>query len=926
MLAVSRASWQAGTINPVMELSAAIHLLGELLGEVICEQESRQLFELEEQIRSLAKARRGGDHPSTRALTEMVAGLSAEQAGGIAAAFSLYFDLVNLAEEIYRVQVLRHQVRERFPEPIHESIEEAVCELHRSGVTTQQMAALLNRLDIELVLTAHPTEAKRRTILSKILRITELLDRLNEVNLLPGEENEAREALRSEITTFWLTNRARTARPAVTDEVRTGLYFLDAVFWEVLPQVYRELDDALARYYPGLSSQRTWLRLASWIGGDRDGNPNVTAEVTAETLRLHRGLAVEKHRQALQDLARRLSLSTRRVPPPEALRRWFESRRPLPIHVGFLERRYADELYRLAIALLADDLAQASEDDVVGRLLSEDPYTRRAKVEDFLTPLELIVRSIPIRVAKATPKTVINQLKIFGLHAARLDIREDAGHLNAALGEAIRALQIHPSFEQADPRLRMQLVSGLLDGPNPSLASHPGVTEETAETFALFKLIARTRQVYGKELLGPFIVSMTHAAADLLTPLLLARWMGCADCLEIVPLFETLADLKAAPLILAELFNYPVYQRHLQTCNNRQTVMIGYSDSNKDGGYLAANWALYQAQEAIAQVCREHQIELTLFHGRGGTVARGGGPANRAIRSQPPGTIEGRFRLTEQGEIIASRYANSRLAHRHLEQIVNAVLLASSPLEQAAGEPVTAEWRTAMDRMSAAAYQVYRSLVYETAHFQAFWRAVTPIDEIRHLFIGSRPAFRQSDQDSLENIRAIPWVLSWMQSRFNLPGWYGLGSGLSAYERGSDQALKTMREMYASWPFFQALMDNAEMSLMKADMEIAALYSGLMPDQHLARAIFKLISEEFERTMVIVLKVTKHANLMDGEPVIQRSIHLRNPYVDPLNYVQVEALRRLRGLKKMDSQEAESWLATVVLTINGIASGLRNTG
>jgi phosphoenolpyruvate carboxylase len=418
---------------------------------------------------------------------------------------------------------------------------------------------------------------------------------------------------------------------------------------------------------------------------------------------------------------------------------------------------------------------------------------------------------------------------------------------------------------------------------------------------------------------------MTHAAADLLTPLLLARWMGCADCLEIVPLFETLADLKAAPTILAELFNYPVYRRHLGTCRDRQTVMIGYSDSNKDGGYLAANWALYQAQETIAQVCREHQIELTLFHGRGGTVARGGGPANRAIRAQPPGTIEGRFRLTEQGEIIASRYANSRLARRHLEQIVNAVLLASSPLRPADVETIPDSWRTAMERMSTAAYQVYRSLIFDTAGFQDFWRAVTPMDEIRNLLIGSRPAFRHSDQDNLENIRAIPWVFSWMQSRFNLPGWYGLGSGLSAYEE-SARTLETMQEMYSGWPFFQALMDNAEMSLMKADMEIAALYSGLMPDQRIAKTIFDLILEEYEQTKIHVLRVTKHAVLMEAEPVIQRSIHLRNPYVDPLNYVQVEALKRLRGLEKMDSQEAEDWQATMVLTINGIASGLRNTG
>jgi phosphoenolpyruvate carboxylase len=652
----------------------------------------------------------------------------------------------------------------------------------------------------------------------------------------------------------------------------------------------------------------------------------VTREVTAETLRLHRGLAVEKHRQALQDLARRLSLSVKRFPPPQELIDWFEGRRPLPQHVRYLQERYSSEPYRLILSLLAEDLAQASRDDMTARLLSDQEHTARARLTDFLTPVRLIRDTIPAPIADDQALNVQRQLEIFGLESARLDIREDSARLNAALAELLRGLEIHPSFERSDARERKSILTGLLGQPAPELAPHPGVTRDTAETLALFQLIARTRSIYGLELLGPFIISMTRDASDILTVLLLARWTGCSDCLQIAPLFETMQDLEAAPGILADLFTLEIYQEHLDSCASHQMVMIGYSDSNKDGGYLAANWALYQAQENIAKLCREHHLKLTLFHGRGGTVARGGGPANRAIRSQPPGTIEGRFRLTEQGEIIASRYANRHLAHRHLEQIASAVLLASSP-EPVEGEgEVPEKWREAMDVMSNAALRAYRTLVYETPGFMDYWKSVTPLDEITRLSIGSRPASRQTGSLNLEKIRAIPWVFSWMQSRFNLPGWYGLGSGFDALGASNPKALSLIRGMYQDWPFFRALIDNAEMSLLKADMGIAALYSQLVPDRESADSIFDRILAEFERTQAAILKVTGHKELLEGEPVIQRSVHLRNPYVDPLNYIQVEMLRRLRALPDSEADQAQALREAVGLTINGIASGLRNTG
>jgi phosphoenolpyruvate carboxylase len=902
-----------------VDLSATIHLLGETLGEVLRTRESAALFETEERIRALAKTRRAGETVAARGLAAEVAALSLDAARATASAFAVYFDLVNLAEEAHRLRSLRERERALHPAPIGESVGHAVALLKRRGTTVEQMAALLRALRVELVLTAHPTEAKRRTVLSKLQRVGETLRRLGDPGLLPRERDKEVAALRAEVATLWLTDRARTTRPAVTDEVRTGLYFVDAVFWDGFPRIADELDAALREHYPGLTAPRGWLTLASWIGGDRDGNPSVIAPVTAETLRLHRGLAVERHRRSLQDLARRLSVSGRRCPPPPTLTAWIEARRPLPAHVAYLEERYAAEPYRLALSLLAADLEAASHEDMTARLLDEGPQRARVTAGEIEEVLDLVGQALPPVLAGDRLRTVRLQLETFGLHAARLDVREDAGRLTAALGGMLAGLGIDRDFVQRDDRERAALLLRLVadEPPKPSdLAEAAAPREESAETWRLFRLLARAQDLYGRELLGPFIVSMTRGTADVLTVLLLARWAGCARGLQVVPLFETLDDLDAAPRILTALFGLDVYRAHLAGCRGEQMVMIGYSDSNKDGGYLPANWALYRAQESIARACHDHGVALTIFHGRGGTVARGGGPAGRAIRAQPPGTVRGRFRLTEQGETIASRYADPDLAHRHLEQIVSAVLLASAEAP-GTGAP---GWRAAMDAMASAARDAYHALVEQTPGFLDYWRAATPIEEISRLRLGSRPTARRGGALTRSAVRAIPWVFSWMQSRFNLPGWYGLGTALGRAERGR------LREMYAGWPFFRAILDNAEMSLLKADMGIAALYSDLVPDRELARTVFSIIEAEYAWTREAILDVTGHAELMDGDPVIQRSVQLRNPYVDPLNYLQVEMLRRLRALGDPEGGEAEHCREVIVLTVNGIAAGLRNTG
>jgi phosphoenolpyruvate carboxylase len=901
------------------DISKTIHLLGDLLGRVISEIESPEIFDVEERIRADAKARRGGDPAAGSRLQDSIASMSLKNARPVASAFTVYFDLVNLAEELVDTSLLIERRNESYPEPYQESIGAAVAELKQRGVSSKDMARLLESLTIELVLTAHPTEARRRTVHSNSQRIGRLLKKYMDKSLPLELRERVLASLYAQIILLWMTDRARTVKPAVTDEVRTGLYFIDTTLWEVIPRLYEDLEHSLSVHYPELKSNCSWLRPASWIGGDRDGNPFVTAEVTAEALRLHRGLAVEKHRTALQVLARHLSVSSRRLPPPPALKVWINSRRPLPDHVAYIEKRYMNEPYRLVFSLLAADLAEASREDMTARLLSSRPHRAVVQLDRIMDPVRIIATHFPAELAKEEIRLFENQLCAFGLAAARLDIREDTARWNSALGEVLRALEIVPEFNGLSDAKRQELYLSLLDAPLPELSPHPGITPESAETWALLRLMARVRSIYGEEPIGPVILSMTHSAADILAVLLMLRWAGCDSRQSIVPLFETIEDLESAPVILDELFSSKTYRAHLESCNNEQIVMIGYSDSNKDGGYLMANWALYRAQEAIARVAEKHRVTLTIFHGRGGTIARGGGPANRAIRAQPPGSIRGKFRLTEQGEIIASRYSNKDLAHRHLEQIVHAVLLASAPEGGDAGL-VPDVWRDALQQASITARRIYYDLVYETPDFIEFWQAVTPLDEIKRLTIGSRPAVR-SHVGEVRQIRAIPWVFSWMQSRFNLAGWYSLGSGLAAI---GDKDL--LREMYTAWPFFNTLLENAEMSLLKADMDIAALYVPLAPDQASAAKIFSRIRDEFRRTCDTVLEISGHGRLLEADPVTQNAIRLRNPYLDPLNYLQVEILRRLRALPDPECAEAQALREVVVLTINGIAAGLRSTG
>jgi phosphoenolpyruvate carboxylase len=923
--------------NQKDNLSQDIHLLGNILGRVIRHQAGIEIYELVERIRTLTKTRRMEyDQAVDQRLEFVIGNLTIEEAELVARAFTAYFELINLAEERHRVRVLRSREAMAHPQPLPESIAAAVANLNRLGVDRYEMERLLERLHIELVITAHPTQAKRRTMLSKLRRIADALDALSVHDILPAEYDAIIDQITAEVTLSWLTNRSRTVKPSVTDEVRTGLYYFDVTLWDVLPQIQQTMESALKRYYPSVPVPERIISFGSWIGGDRDGNPNVTTDVTAESLRLHRGLAVEKFRAMTQLLDRSLSVSDQLIDMQDALDSAPQYSAQKSEHIGYLQNRYPHEPYRLWAANIGAALAEASAGDMVARLkgLSNPPLKMR-RTEDLTAPLNQLDQSLRelglAEVAEADLARVRRQAAIFGLHTARLDIRQYSDYHTAVLDEIFSKLGHLDNFAQLPAADREVILIDFLTQPVPDLDPLEDLSPETSQTIELFKLLKRGVDFYGDELIGPYIISMTHGPEDLLSPLLLAYWFGLclhpdreSEGLAFVPLFETRADLEAAPKIMARLFNHPIYARHLARLENNQTIMIGYSDSNKDAGYLAANWELYQAQELLAATCRDAGVRLTLFHGRGGTIARGGGPANRAILSQPPGSVNGRIRITEQGEVIDERYANPAIARRHLEQVIHSVLMSSVPEHYESNKKPRVEWRMAMDELASISYEAYRRLIYETPTFLTYWEQATPIHEISQMYIGSRPS-RRTAQATFDSLRAIPWGFSWMQSRIVLPGWYGIGHALSTFGAAPDRRA-LLQEMYRDWPFFQVLIDNAKVSLAKADMGIGRLYAELVEDEQIREEIFGKIKSEFDLTIDWVLGITRQHDLLEKDPVLKLSVQRRNPYVDPLNFIQVDLLRRLRALPDQETPEGEELLQAIFLTINGIASGLKNTG
>lgn len=919
------------TTNPPSErqtaLSAQIRKLANALARVISSIEGEATLNVVERLRQLAKSSRGGISDADEQLKEEVAKLDSAQAYEMAMAFTTYFELVNLAEENCRLQILRERQAKYAADPesapLRESIESAVAELKTRGVSSDEMQAICDKLHLELVLTAHPTESKRRTMLNKLSRLAKMLRRQH----APAEHRFSAQDdldIDYEINSLWLTDRNRTKRPEVTDEIRTGLWYFDQSLWETLPRLQRDLTAALAKHFPGVTPPKRWLTFGSWIGGDRDGNPNVTTAVTAKALSMHRKVGLSRFTQSAHKLSRQVSVSTRRDRVSPEFTELLEKNQHLSPHFQRLSESYPHQPYRMLLAGLVER-CQNETQELPEVLLDPKNETKPLQSAEIKEALDTMISSLEQSRGKALAGGAVadlrQQIETFGLQMARLDVRQHSAWHESAMGELLVSKLDGKNYADLSEQEKVDILTKLLEGEEIAQLreGYGELSEETERVLGPLSVIRRAQDLLGAEAVGIYIISMANALSDVLEVLFFQRWCGLR--IPIAPLFETLADLNNAPGILKEMYHHSGYRSHLNSLGEHQYVMLGYSDSNKDCGYLAANWALYGAQEKITATCAEAKVTVTLFHGRGGSIARGGGPAAKAILAQPCGLRDGGIRVTEQGEVLSTRYHDPELAQRILEQMTYGVLLGT--YEARKSHALSDTWREAMEEISGAAEGLYRKVVRQDPSFIEFWKQTTPIDMIGNLKFGSRPAFRRKTT-SVEDLRAIPWVFSWMQSRFNFPGWFGLGTALETY--AEKHGLDLLREMNRDWAFFSTIMDNAQLTLSKADMKIAELYTGLVEDEALRARFFNLIKEENERTQRMILEVTGQNELLENEPVLKNSVLRRNPYIDPLNYIQVEMIRRLRANPDMPVPDQEAIQSVIELTINGVSHGLKNTG
>jgi phosphoenolpyruvate carboxylase len=959
----------AGASGARDSLSREVKLLGALLGQVIAEQGGPELLALVERCRLRSIAfRETGDAAAEQALDAELGSLDVEQAEALAGAFSLYFQLVNLAEEMETVRRLKADQAASGP-AVEGTPLAAVEWLSERGWSREQVAGQFSRMRISPVLTAHPTEARRRTMLTALRRCYRLLDQLDDPRLGAADDADLRRRLREEISILWRSSAVRRSAPTPIDEVRTAMTFFDETIFRAVPRAYRAFDRALdgaADRAPDGAADRApdgarsaeggdavgeaaddalatgagetgtrpaavaaFLRWGSWIGGDRDGNPNVTAELTRLVPRIHADHLLRGYEAvATRLLSTVAAFVTRDEVQPVLETRLGRDAEELPEAMRDMARRYPDEPYRRRMGAVAERLRRTrayltgEAGPVVGRY--ESPAQLIAEIEEIQRCL--VADRLP-RVAYGEMQDFLWQVQTFGFHLASLEVRQHSEVHEAALA----ALRGGPAAgaEAAGPDFSIELV--------------PGVT--AAEVLATFRAIASVQRRLGEEACHRYVISFTRSASDVLNVLSLADLAsdaaipasatgslapGHAD-LDVVPLLESGDALMRCGELLEELLVDPRYRRHLAARGNRQEVMLGYSDSNKESGFLAAVWMLYRAQARLAEVARRHGIELTLFHGRGGAIGRGGGPTNRAILAQAPRSIDGRFKMTEQGEMIAASYANLAIAEHHIGLLGSAVAVASTPEHDDCVDEADARGRPVMDELAELARRSYRSLVYEEAGFERFFRAVTPLAELSTMALGSRPARRGAAGETapansgIDSLRAIPWVFSWSQARIGLPAWFGLGSALEGFEQAHGEgSLHQIEALYSEWPFLTSAFDNAELILARLEPNIAGLYAALAGDEEGAR-LWRRIYDEYERSIRLLARVTGRTEMLASEPLVSRSIRLRRPYIDPLSHIQVRFLARLRSLPA-DDPDRERFRRLVQLTVNGVAAGLQNTG
>lgn len=932
-VAVNAKSDAAEKNKPLME---DIRLLGRILGDVIREQEGRAAFELIERVRQLSVAYRlKKDASAGRVLDRLLKNLSADQTVSVIRAFSYFSHLANIAED-------RHHVRRRLHHEAEGHLQEgslAFCfeRLARADHRGADIAAMLERAYISPVLTAHPTEVQRTSILDAERAIATLITQRDELRS-ERDRDENEQLIRARVTQLWQTRMLRYAKLRVSDEIENALSYYHATFLRQIPRMYREIEQAL----PG-HTVPPFFRMGHWIGGDRDGNPNVTAETLNLALSRQAETALRHYLTEVHSLGAELSMSAMLAPVPPEMQALAERSPDKNPH-------REDEPYRRALigvyARLAATLHELTGTEALRHAVApQNPYT---SAEEFAADLDTIERSLRFHHAEAmvAPRLAPLQraVQVFGFHLATVDLRQSSDQHELVVAELLRVARIEPDYAALNEDERRAVLLRLLDDARGLRVRGADYSPLTQSELAIFEAAAVGRTRFGVHAIRHYIISHTETVSDLLEVLLLQKETGLLQgtlndhaqaALIVVPLFETIADLRNAVDIMRDFYALPGITALVARGGGEQDVMLGYSDSNKDGGFFTSNWELYRAEIALVEMFdaleAEHNIRLRLFHGRGGTVGRGGGPSYQAILAQPPGTVKGQIRLTEQGEVIASKYAHPEIGRRNLETLVAATLEASLLHPTKAAPKAFLE---AAEGLSQASMAAYRHLVYDTEGFTDYFFAATPIREIAELNIGSRPASRKATR-AIEDLRAIPWGFSWGQCRVALPGWCGFGSAVETFLAGDDgkgtgraARLDLLQRMHKQWPFFRTLLSNLDMVLAKSDVRIAQRYVELVEDKRLGKRIFAAIRTEWDKTHDALALITGEGERLQSNPALARSIEHRFPYLDPLNHLQVELMRRYRKRPKGEAVDPSNDRVQrgIHLSINGIAAGLRNTG
>jgi phosphoenolpyruvate carboxylase len=895
-----------------------IRFLGAILGDTIRDQEGADIFDIVEDIRRTSvRFHRSRDPKDEDALTHILESLSPRQSALVIRSFSYFSHLANIAEDAH------HRRRTRAhafagSKPRVGTIKRALEDVRAAGVGRGELQEFFERAFISPVLTAHPTEVRRKSTLAWEMAVARRLDAYNDPNMTDEERERNRQSIREAVLTLWQTNLLRSTKPTVLDEVANGLSYYDHSLLQEVPGVYQTLETAIEGFATNERPKPipSFLRMGSWIGGDRDGNPFVTADVLAQTALLHGMKIVRHYRDEVQNLRNELTLSADIVELSSDLIALAEAG-------GDDRDSQKNEPYRRALFGMGRRLTATLrffEDAPHGPI---KPYANPA---EFLADLETIRRSLVGNGSGILTRWRLNKLiravDCFGFHLASIDLRQNSAIHERTIAELLEAVAPGTNYLSLDEPARVAILEKELDTARPLVSPFVNYSDETRGELDVFRMAVKAQSKFGHKIIHTAIISMSKSVSDLLELAVLLKEVGLIDreghsAVNLVPLFETIEDLRACPGIMDAVFRNKHLSRIVKSRGSTQEVMLGYSDSNKDGGFVTSGWELYKAEINLVETFRTHGIGLRLFHGRGGSVGRGGGPSYDAILAQPPGAVSGQIRITEQGEIISSKYTNRETCRRNLNIIVAATLESSLIDTKRPGPPQ--QFVAEMDKISELAFKFYRKLVYETPGFEDYFWSSTVINEIATLNLGSRPASRKKTR-RIEDLRAIPWVFSWAQCRVMLPGWYGFGSAIEAWLTEGGR-LDLLRQMYREWPFFRTQLSNMDMVLAKSSLAVASRYADLVEDETLRTTIFEAISREHALTIRHLSSIMEQSQLLDSNPLLRRSINNRFPYLDPMNHVQVELLKKLRG-----ADDDVVVRQGVHLSINGIAAGLRNSG